>query len=135
MAKLVFIDAGVLIAAARGKNDVAERAMHILDDPALEFASSIFVKLEVLPKPLFLGMDDEAEFYETFFGAVSSWAEAQPTLAQQAYDEAVKRGLSAMDALHIAAAASVGADELITTEKQTKPIHRSQLISIRTILP
>jgi hypothetical protein len=46
--KRTFIDTGVLIAAARGQNDVAVRAMAILDDPNREFASSIFVKLEVL---------------------------------------------------------------------------------------
>ena len=30
-------------------------------------------------------------------------------------------GLAAMDALHVAAALQIQADELITTEKQTKP--------------
>jgi hypothetical protein len=50
--KRTFIDTGVLIAAARGQNDFAARAMAILDDPNREFASSIFVKLEVLPKAM-----------------------------------------------------------------------------------
>jgi len=45
-----FIDAGVLIAAARGTDEVAIRAIEILDDIDREFVSSSFVKLEVLPQ-------------------------------------------------------------------------------------
>ena len=37
-----FVDAGVLIAAARGKTDVAVQAMKILDDPSREFIASPF---------------------------------------------------------------------------------------------
>ena len=135
MEKLVFVDAGVLIAAARGNDEVARRAMEVLDDPVAKFASSIFVRLEVLPKPLYQNRDDEVLFYETFFAAVSVWAEPVPQLAQNAYKEAVNAGLSAIDALHVTAAAAVDADELVTTEKPTRPIHRSKLVSIRTIAP
>jgi hypothetical protein len=44
---------GVLIAAARGTTEVSARAMAIFDDPARSFASSEFIRLEVLPKSLF----------------------------------------------------------------------------------
>jgi hypothetical protein len=44
------VDAGVLIAAARGGNVQAARAMEILDDPEREFAASVFLQLEVLPQ-------------------------------------------------------------------------------------
>jgi hypothetical protein len=47
---LTFIDAGVLIAAARGTGIKALKAFSVLDDPSREFASSLFVQLEVLPK-------------------------------------------------------------------------------------
>ncbi len=47
--KRTFVDSGVLIAAARGNEDVARQAMAVLDDPEREFASSPLVKLEVLP--------------------------------------------------------------------------------------
>ncbi len=43
---------------------------------------------------------------------------------QDGYNIACKYGLSAMDALHIAAAISVGAEEFIITEKPTKPMYR-----------
>ncbi|TRT85775.1 MAG: hypothetical protein EWV82_06630 [Microcystis aeruginosa Ma_AC_P_19900807_S299] len=42
-------------------------------------------------------------------------------------------GLAAMDALHVAAALQIQADELITTEKQTKPMHRVREIQIVSI--
>jgi len=41
MKKLVFVDAGVLIATARGDDEVAERAIEVLDNPDVSFASSI----------------------------------------------------------------------------------------------
>jgi hypothetical protein len=39
--------------------------------------------------------------------------------------EAVRSGLSALNALHIAAALMLAADELVTTEGLRKPIHRA----------
>jgi predicted nucleic acid-binding protein len=48
---LTFIDSGVLIAAFRGRDELSERAMAVLDDPDRSFASSEFVRLEVLPRP------------------------------------------------------------------------------------
>ena len=58
---ITFIDAGVLIAAARGRTEVSAQAMAVLDDPDRTFASSEFVRLEVLPKALFNRNVDEAE--------------------------------------------------------------------------
>lgn len=133
--KVTFIDSGVLIAAARGSDEVAGRAMEVLDDPDRIFASSAFVRLEVLPKAIYFRNRDEADFYETFFRSVGSWAEPVEHVTSSAYDEAVKAGLSAMDALHVAAAITTGADELITTEKSGKAIHRVTSISVRTVRP
>ena len=133
MKKLIFIDAGVLIAAARGNDEIAEKAMEILDNPEFSFGSSIFVKLEVLPKPLYHKKKLEVMFYESFFASVSIWAEPSPRLIQNAYEEAINLGLSAIDALHVSAAASIGADEFVTSEGFTRPIHRTRILPIRTI--
>jgi hypothetical protein len=65
--KRTFLDSGVLIAAARGIDDTALQALQILDDPDREFVSSIFVKLEVLPKAIYNGFREEAAFYQSFF--------------------------------------------------------------------
>ena len=66
-----FIDAGVLIYAARSQGELAERAFQIIEDKNREFASSIFLKLEVLPKAIYNQQTSEVKFYETFFDAVS----------------------------------------------------------------
>jgi predicted nucleic acid-binding protein len=133
--KITFIDSGVLLAAVRGTDEVARRAMEVLDDPDRTFASSVFVRLEVLSKALYNNSRVEAEFYEAFFATVSHWAEPIEQITAEAYPEAVKVGLAAMDALHVAAAAAVRADELVTTEKHGKPIHRVTSVSVRTIHP
>lgn len=132
--KRTYIDSGVLIAAARGTTPVAIRAMEILDDANREFASSIFVKLEVLPKAICYKNTAESDFYETFFNAVSYWADSLEHIVEDAYHKACKSGLSALDALHVAAAISVGAEELVTTEKPDKPIHRATSIKVVSIV-
>ena len=133
--KLTFVDAGVLIAAARGGTIQAGRAMDILDDPERQFASSPFLRLEVLPQALFNKRTAEAAFYEAFFSTVSHWATDLDAVAEIALREATTNGVEAMDALHIAAAASVGATELITTEKPSRSIHRARAIRVVTIHP
>lgn len=131
-----FVDAGVLIAAARGKTDVAVQAMKILDDPSREFIASPFLKLEILPKAVYEKRKDEVEFYEIFFDAVIHWDDSVEHITRNAHAEACKFGLNAMDALHIAAAAVLGgAEDFITTEKSDKPLHRVDSIRILSIRP
>ncbi|MGB9701053.1 MAG: PIN domain-containing protein [Thermodesulfobacteriota bacterium] len=131
--KKTFVDAGVLIAAARGKEEISAKAREILDDPNREFVSSPFLKLEILPKPIYEKRKAEVEFYEIFFNAVIHWADSVQDITKIAYAEACRFGLSAMDALHVAAAIAAGAQELVTTEKPEKPIHRVDSINILSI--
>lgn len=98
-----------------------------------EFVSSQFVRLEVLPKAIYHQQQDKAEFYETFFDAVSDWATDLDQVTQDAYQLACTYGLAAVDALHVASALLLKADELITTEKSTKPMHRVMGIQIISI--
>jgi predicted nucleic acid-binding protein len=133
--RLVFVDANVLIAAARGNQEVSALALDILADPALRFASSPLVRLEVLPKPIFHHRQEEVAFYIAFFEQVAAWAAVTDDLLVTAYEEAGRAGLSAMDALHVASAAAVGADEFVTAEKLDKPLHRTTLIPVRTLHP
>lgn len=132
---LAYIDAGVLIAAARGAEEEARQAFAVLDDPELTFASSIFVQLEVLPKPSYFGLAAEVEFYRVYFERVAAWAKADEALARAALEEASRSGLSAMDGLHVAAARAVGASELVTTERADKSIHRTSAVPTRSIRP
>jgi predicted nucleic acid-binding protein len=117
-----YLDSGVLIAAARGADDLAAAALALLSDTARVFVSSVFVKLEVLPKPVYNKYLAEVRFYETYFAAVVAWAE--PEVVSAALQLAQQYGLSALDALHVAAAVALNADELVTTEGAGKPIHR-----------
>ncbi|MHB8763287.1 MAG: type II toxin-antitoxin system VapC family toxin [Deferrisomatales bacterium] len=130
-----FVDACVLIAAARGDHQVHEEAMAVLEDPKREFVASDFLRLEVLPKPLYNGYEAEAEFYKVFFSAAVDWAKTDEGLLADAYDEAVRNGLSAVDALHVVGAAAKGASELVTAERRTSPLLRSSTVKVVSIRP
>ncbi len=130
-----FIDTGVLIAAATGNDAVAARAMTVLDDPGRAFVTSDFVRLEVLPKARYHKNVDEAAFYEAFFDDAEEIIESTGTLVAAAQEEAEAIGLSAVDALHVAAARRGDSDELFTSEKPSKPLFRVAAIRVRTIRP
>lgn len=59
---LTFPDANVLIAAATGQGNHAPQALAIMRDPARTFASSPFVRLELVPKAVFHKRIAEAAF-------------------------------------------------------------------------
>ena len=128
--KRTYLDTGVLIAVARGKEDLAEKGLQILDDPDREFIASPFLKLEVLPKAVHGKHDDEVTFYEEFFSAVRYRIKASEHLVEEALRYANAHGLGGMDALHVAAAIEAEADELVTTEKPTKPMHRVKEVKV-----
>ena len=117
-------DAGVLIAANRGDDQLAGKAKFILDDPERIFLASPFLRLEVVPQAIHNKRSAEVSFYEAFFSLVTRWAEVTERRLQTALELASTYGLGAMDSLHVAAAMSLGVDEFITTEKIEKPIHR-----------
>ncbi|WP_448273137.1 nucleic acid-binding protein [Nostoc sp. DSM 114160] len=105
----------------------------MLNDREREFASSVFVQLETLPKAIYNKQQAEAEFYESFFSSVTLWATNLEQIVQTGNRIASTYGLAAIDALHIAAALSVDAEEFVTTEKTTKPMHRVTEIQIVSI--
>jgi predicted nucleic acid-binding protein len=131
--KRTFVDAGVLIAAATLRGEGGEQALRIIDDPEREFASSVFVKLEVLPKCAFHQRSDEYRFYQSYFARVKHWATDLDSMADTALGEGLRAGLRGMDALHVAAANQLNVDEFVTTEKRRKLLHRSTLV--RRIVP
>ena len=132
--KATFVDSGLLIAVAQGKDNVYEEALAVLDDPEREFVSSMYVKLEVLPNAVYMERGDQVEAYQEFFDRVSQWLPSSPELSNRALDLAREHGLGAVDALHVAAAEAEGA-ELLTTERPTRPMFRvssTTVISIHT---
>jgi predicted nucleic acid-binding protein len=133
--KRTFIDSGVLIHAARGTAELSERALAVLDDPDRRFVTSDFVRLEVLPKAIFHHKRDEAEFYEAFFEAAQRTEHSSKSLVAEAQSEAEQAGLSATDALHVAAAKRANCTEFITAEKATKPLFSVAGLTVKTIRP
>ena len=75
-----FLDASVLIAAIRGAPIPIERALGVLNDPERVFIASDFVRLEVLPKPLYFRQQSEVDFYEAYFAMVADMVEVSPAL-------------------------------------------------------
>ncbi|MEL6461070.1 MAG: PIN domain-containing protein [Cyanobacteria bacterium J06621_15] len=130
---IAYIDSGVLLSATDGVGSVAEKALEVLGDSNRQFASSEFVKLEVIPKAVYHKQTEEVEFYEEFFNAVTYWANDLEKVIQDAHNIGCQYGLAAMDALHIAAALSINAEEFITTEKTTKPMFRVPDIQVISI--
>jgi len=128
---LTFLDTSVLINAALSKDPTRRfKALAVLSDPQREFASSYFLKLELLPIPTHQKITAQVKFYQLYFAQVSVWADPADFMPK-AYPLAVKYGLGAMDALHVAAAAYLKA-ELVSAEKPTKPIYQaySKAVSI-----
>ena len=123
-----FIDSGVLIAAATGRDVLLVRALAVLNAPEREFITSVFVRMEVLPKAVYFRRQDEVAFYETFFASAQCVPVSEALIAQ-AHSEACRAGLRALDALHIATAKTSGAEEFITTERPTTALFR--VIGIR----
>jgi predicted nucleic acid-binding protein len=121
----------VLIAAARGSGRLHDRAMTIIMNPAREFVSSSYVRLETVPKAMFFNRKAEADFYEEFFASTAAWASIDDSTMEETFEEACRSGLSAIDALHVVLAAQTGCEELVTTERPGKPIHRTQ--RVRTV--
>jgi hypothetical protein len=126
----------VLIAAFRGKDAISASAMEVLDDPDRDILVSDFLRLEVLPKPIYQGNLEEVAFYEAVLNAAVENLGWREEVTEQAMELATRYGLSAIDAIHVSAALLGAADEFVTAEKPTKPFFRVRempVISIRTL--
>ena len=82
-----------------------------------------------MPKAVYHKRHAEKAFYDRYFRE-ARWVRDFERIEEVARREAEKHGLGAMDALHLAAAHIGGAAEFITTEKLSKPIHRSKLVKV-----
>ncbi|MCC5811289.1 MAG: PIN domain-containing protein [Ectothiorhodospiraceae bacterium] len=131
-ARRLYLDTGVLISAFRGESDLANRALEVLDDPNVCLVVSEYVDLEVLPKPVFHRMTEETEFMRAILDA-SERVESTSAIREEAFNLACAYGLGALDALHVSAAVAAGVEEVVTSEKSTKPICRVEEVSVRSL--
>lgn len=124
-----YLDSGVLITAYNAAPELKEPALRVLEDPDRVFLCSPFVHLETTPKALFNKRSGEHRFYQTYFGRATTTNDLKLILGH-GLREAATSGVGPMDALHLAAAHLLKADEFITTEKPNKSIHRSLLVKV-----
>lgn len=124
-----FLDSGVLITAARSKGADQQIALSILRDSNRVFLTTPFLALEVVPKAAFNRQELELSFYERYMASATTYRGLN-RIEKVARAEAGRCGLAAMDALHVAAAFLLKADELITTEKPGKPMYRTTLVKV-----
>ena len=127
--KRTYLDSSVLIQAVQGVD--GDKTAALLEDPEREFVAASFLKLELLPQPTFHKRKAELEFLEDFFARVVDWCEASEDLVAAALEEAGAVPLSAVDAIHVAAAKRLKADEFITAERPGKPLHKVRGLKVR----
>lgn len=124
-----YIDANVLIAAFRGNQPSADRALKVLDDPDRALVASSYVRLEVLPKPIFYKRQDEVDFMLAVLERAEMICDSNE-LTKKAESLAAKYDINALDALHVGAAVIGQVDELVTLERETKPMCRVGEVSV-----
>jgi predicted nucleic acid-binding protein len=126
--KRTYLDSSVLIQAVQGVD--GDKTAALLEDPEREFAAATFIKLELLPQPTFHKRKAELEFLQAYFDKISTWLEADESLVAAALNEAIAIPLTAVDAIHVAAAKALECDEFITAEKPGKPLHKARGIKV-----
>ncbi len=135
MAKVkTYLDSGVLITLARGTSDLETKVLNLLADPQRIFVSSMFLKLEVLPKPICYNNHDELRLYNGYFKLVQKWYDNFKRLSEESYRIACNYGLGGVDALHLASAILLKADEFITTEHHQKPMYKVKEVKVISLL-
>jgi predicted nucleic acid-binding protein len=124
-----FLDSGVLITAACSRGSEQQAALAVLEDPSRVFLATPLLALEVVPKATFHKQKLELSFYERYPASAAMYR-GLSRIEQIAGVEAARHGMAALDALHVAAAFLLKADEFITTEKPSKPIYRTTLVRV-----
>ena len=124
-----FLDTGVLITAWRATRKESAAALAVITDESRKLLTCDIVKLELLPKPVFFRQKDEIEFYTEIFQRSESLAVTEK-LYQSAWELATAHGLAAGDALNLAAAIELGADEFVTTETTGNALFRVKQIRV-----
>lgn len=124
MKRRVFVDTGVFIAAWQGRTPLASRALALIENPELELCTSSLTELELLPQAKYHQNEAEAEFYRLCLSRAVHRVKVDEALVALASARACLYGLHAMDALHVAVALTTDAEEIVTTERIEKPLHR-----------
>ena len=126
---VTYLDSGVLLAAWRSA-ELRPVALRVLEDANRQFATSQLAKLELLPKAIFEKRPVEQAFYQAHFAEAVASQPLDEQLGNDAQKLAEKYGLAAVDALHVAAALRLGAQEFYTAERPGKPMFRVKELKV-----
>ena len=131
MAVRTYLDTGVIIAAWSAVHVLHSEAVSVLKEDHRDFVSTSLSRLETIPHAKFGRRIDEVNFLEAYFqGYIVETHEVDETLVQDAERVAEMTDTGGIDAMHIAAAINLGAEEFITVEKRTKPMYRNSQIRV-----
>ena len=126
-----YVDSSVLIAAAAQRGPLVPESLAILDDPQRRFLASLFVELEVYPAARRNRRTSEVSFFDEFFqDALYPRARDYERCCERVVELLTDYPISPLDALHVAMAIELGADELVTAEKPGKGITKTGLIDV-----
>jgi predicted nucleic acid-binding protein len=128
-----YLDAGVLIEAASGRGRASEIALSLLDDRKRTFLSCPYLDFELLPQVILNKRSLQKEFLQHYLLSTER-IEDLDAIFHLAFQEASRCPVSGIDALHIAAAHLLGADEFITTEKPGKGLYKNTLVHVVYLL-
>jgi hypothetical protein len=120
-----------LINAFRGEPTLREKCLQIIGNPARVFHYSPFLELEVTIQATHHHQTLEMEFYREYFANATCYGDLN-RLFEIAREEVSRHGIPILDAMHIACANLTRCEVLVTTEKRTKPIFRTQLTRVVT---
>ena len=124
------IDTCVLRTAFEGEGEENRKALEALDDANREFMAVDFVALELIPKPIFNKFKDQACFYKSFFDYAPIRVEVTSAITNLALRLASEHDIGPMDSLIVSSAIIGRADELITMEKPTMPMHKVKEVKV-----
>lgn len=125
----VFIDANVIITAARNKGQAGQAALAFLARTDLQFVTSPFIELEVKPTAVREGHHQDVAFIDGFLGKCDSVTDLNRVMGL-AYSEMTRLNLKSLDALHLAAVHIGRADRFVTLEKPNKPMFKTTLVTV-----
>jgi hypothetical protein len=108
-------------------------ALAVVSNPTLEFWYSPLLRMELLLQPTLCGRKEELQFYEKYFKGANCFGDLDRTF-EIGWRDALKHGIPVVDALHVAAANLARCKVLFTTESPTKPIFRTKLTQVVSIL-
>jgi len=105
----------------------------VLSEPSLELWYSPLLRLEVTLQAEHQKNKLELEFYSEYFRHANCYGDLN-RMFEIGEKDAMRHGIPVMDALHVSAANLSKCKYLVTSERPTKPLFRTKLVKVLSIL-